>query len=106
MANSDEHQSGQLSNTQALTLESTTPELQLKALIQVNPDMGFATVAVRGSLTRSNCDALIRMVARTSYLGSDLTISVDLSEAQTVHGDALSRLGNYPTWMVIGQAQR
>ncbi|MHA7276319.1 hypothetical protein [Arthrobacter sp. HLT1-21] len=79
----------------------STPELRLNTLIQVNPDLGYATVVVRGSLSRSNCDELIRMVARTSYLASDLSITVDLSEAKTVESQAVSRLGNYPTWMVI-----
>lgn len=88
------------------TTTPAPPELKLSALIQVNPDMGYATVAVRGSLTQSNYAALVRMVARTSYLASDLNITVDLSEAKSVDGDALSRLDNYPTWMVIGQSPR
>lgn len=77
------------------------PELRLSALIQVNTDMNFATVVVRGSLTQTNCDALIRMVISTSYLAPDLSMSIDLSGAKSVEPEAVKRLGNYPAWSVI-----
>ena len=77
------------------------PELRLSALIQVNTDMNFATVVVRGSLTQENCDGLIRMVVSTSYLASDLSMNIDLSGARSVDPEAVKRLGNYPAWSVI-----
>ena len=77
------------------------PGFSLSTLVQVNTDMDFATIVVRGSLTRPNCDELIRLVVRTSYLASDLKISVDLSEARSVDPEALKRLADYPAWSVI-----
>ncbi|MHA7274816.1 hypothetical protein ACX80Z_15480 [Arthrobacter sp. TMT4-20] len=77
------------------------PELGLSALIQVNTDLNFATVVVRGSLTQTNSDALIRMVVSTSYLAPDLSMSIDLSGARSVDPEAVKRLGNYPAWSVI-----
>ncbi|WP_019482244.1 hypothetical protein [Arthrobacter sp. TB 23] len=70
------------------------PELGLSALIQVNTDLNFATVVVRGSLTQTNSDALIRMVVSTSYLAPDLSMSIDLSGARSVDPEAVKRLGN------------
>ncbi|MHA7294335.1 hypothetical protein [Arthrobacter sp. HLT1-21] len=82
------------------------PELRLSTLIQVNTDMNFATVVIRGSLTQSNCDALIRIVVRTSYLAPNLKITIDLSGARLVDRKALKRLEIYPSWTVIGPVQK
>ncbi|MHA7278115.1 hypothetical protein ACX80O_16655, partial [Arthrobacter sp. Hz1] len=77
-------------------------ERRLSLLVQVNMDMSFATVMVRGSLTPENCESLIRVIARTSYLAPDLSITVDLSEAKTIDREAMSRLRNYPSWTIVG----
>ncbi|MHA7294360.1 hypothetical protein [Arthrobacter sp. HLT1-21] len=77
-------------------------ERRLSLLVQVNMDMSFATVMVRGSLTLENCESLVRVIARTSYLASDLSITVDLSEAKTIDREAVSRLRNYPSWTIVG----
>ncbi|MHA7294370.1 hypothetical protein [Arthrobacter sp. HLT1-21] len=79
-------------------------EGRLSLLVQVNMDMSFATVMVRGSLTLENYDSLIHVIARTSYLASEMSITVDLSEAKTIDREAMSRLRNYPSWAIVGPA--